>query len=562
MPENRNKPPVKFVKGNSPGWRVFNESHYKIWIKGILAPSAFKELLNVIDDIMNKKKPSQYKIENIYGSFGVVFCDESRLYAITDHFCSVPILIASDKLKQQYFIGTSGSNLIEEIGGCRESDVDLDSVLSISMAGYTIGNRTIHKAIKILPPFSFTQVSQNKGVKTKSYAVYSPWKATFRTRTEGKKNLKEELEKMFERLIESVNGAPIIVPLSAGFDSRLMVAGLKHFNYKNVRCFSYGLKNNYEAKTAQYVADKLGYEWSFIPYTLSKQKDVYKSKDYDAFLLSADCLSGVQFEQEYLAIRSLLEGQILQGDAVILNGQSGDFITGNHIPSKLFSENSAENSEKDNGAEWLSYSVAKHFSLWEALLTKTNIQRIETLLIQEVANQIPSVYQQTKPHAVYEWSEYNNRQCKYVVQNVRTYEHFGIEWRMPLWDRQFIEFWSNATLEEKSHQNLYKEVIFDLDWGGVWETIPINTATIKPDWIKVVRFMLKCIHAPLGRKKWHKFERRFLNYWMSNICSDAIIPYLESIMNTKGPRSAVAWWSQKYLDKKGLDFFINEKDKI
>ena len=60
----------------------------------------------------------------------------------------------------------------------------------------------------------------------------------------------EELSKQIKNIIKKIkvsDGKTIIIPLSAGLNSRLIASGLKHFNYNNVKCFSYGLKNNYEA---------------------------------------------------------------------------------------------------------------------------------------------------------------------------------------------------------------------------------------------------------------------------------------------------------------------------
>ena len=36
---------------------------------------------------------------------------------------------------------------------------------------------------------------------------------------------------------------------------------------------------------------------------------------------------------------------------------------------------------------------------------------------------------------LYEFSEFKNRQTKYVITVQRVYEFFGYEWRLPLWDK-------------------------------------------------------------------------------------------------------------------------------
>ena len=95
--------------------------------------------------------------------------------------------------------------------------------------------------------------------------------------------LTHQIEKIIKKSIKEVNGKTVIIPLSAGLDSRLIASGLKHFNYKNVKCFSYGLKNNYEAKMSKKISEKLGYEWAFVEINHTARK-FYQSKKYINYL--------------------------------------------------------------------------------------------------------------------------------------------------------------------------------------------------------------------------------------------------------------------------------------
>ena len=45
----------------------------------------------------------------------------------------------------------------------------------------------------------------------------------------------------------------------------------------------------------------------------------------------------------------------------------------------------------------------------------------------------------------------------------------------------------------------------------------------------------------IGSKKWHNFERKYLEYWMDNICGQSILPYREIINNTNISRHYVSW---------------------
>ena len=63
----------------------------------------------------------------------------------------------------------------------------------------------------------------------------------------------------------------IVVPLSAGYDSRLIISALHHLNAKNI-IYSYGKKNNFESKIARQIANKLNYKWYFVELSNKKQR--------------------------------------------------------------------------------------------------------------------------------------------------------------------------------------------------------------------------------------------------------------------------------------------------
>ena len=48
-----------------------------------------------------------------------------------------------------------------------------------------------------------------------------------------------------KKLSKSCEGKQIAIPLSGGYDSRLIASGLHKIGFKNVICFSYGLKKKF-----------------------------------------------------------------------------------------------------------------------------------------------------------------------------------------------------------------------------------------------------------------------------------------------------------------------------
>ena len=93
--------------------------------------------------------------------------------------------------------------------------------------------------------------------------------------------------------------------------------------------------------------------------------------------------------------------------------------------------------------------VEKHFSLWGYLKTKQNINKIKKNLWNEIIKGCNGLLNRDKDHLFYEYSEFLDRQSKYVISGQRTYEYYGHHWRLPLWDDEYLFFWQKVSLDYK-----------------------------------------------------------------------------------------------------------------
>ena len=77
---------------------------------------------------------------------------------------------------------------------------------------------------------------------------------------------------------------------------------------------------------------------------------------------------------------------------------------------------------------------------------------------------------------------------------------------------------------------------------------------VEPAWIRAPRQLLRLAHAPFGKHRWHRFERRYLSYWMDVFAWQAIMPYRQVMADHRGARHLVSWHTQAYLNAKGLTY--------
>ena len=473
-------------------------------------------------------------IKTLDFNFSIIIQKQSEIIAATDKIRSFPISYYFDRKK--FFLFES-YNKIKDIKF--DKKINNEQVLFFSMSGYTFDNQTIYKNIKQIKAGNLLRYSKNK---ISLYTYYSFNKKNVKKSPGLEHELKDINRQVILKLIKSCNGKPIVIPLSAGYDSRFIVSGLKEYGYKDIITFSYGRKRNREVEIAKTISKRLNIPWFFIPYTNRKLKKIIKGYEYQNYERYADSLTSIYFAQDFLAIKHLKENQIIPDNSVIVNGQSGDFISGNHIPNLNY--NSVKILE-----ELIKHYIFKHYKLWDKYYyrNKNILFKIIVSFIKNLVVNNENIFK------VYEILEYENRQCKYVINGQRLYEYFKYEWRLPLWDNLYLDFWSRVPLKDKLNQRLYKRTIHNTNWSGIWNNIPVNPKSSFENHIKFLRFLLKTFFLLDEKKNWHAFEKKYLNYFIHPLCGYAQWQYWKVIKDKRGFRNSISWETEKYLKLKNID---------
>ncbi|GGE35079.1 hypothetical protein GCM10007276_10720 [Agaricicola taiwanensis] len=477
-------------------------------------------------------------LKRLSGHFALVVELPQRIIATVDRIRSIPLMFGAKD--GSIYIDDRGQRLRERLG-LAASDIAPEQALACAMSGYAVGAQTLYRGLQQLRAGEALCLDAG-GARTLRWFIYDAWNTD--DVSEPEKRLSELHRFLMERLAASAAGRTIAVPLSAGYDSRFIASGLKAVGYSHVRLFSYGRPGNHEALTAKAIAERLDYPWTFIPFTTASQKAMFADPSHEVALWQlGDTCGGIPFEQDWTAIKHLKDHKVVPADALIVNGQSGDFITGNHVLAPSVNETTPQRA--------LEAYVKKHYRLWRHLAAGSNEAVIKSLLDAEIKGAGADLDRDAL-HGVFEMLEYQDRQAKYVVSGQRTYEAFGFQWRLPLWDDDYVQFWRRMPLKHKLRQNLYRRVLEQDNWGGVWSGIPVNAKTITPSWIRPLRLMAKAGAAPFGRDHWHDTERRLFGWWMDPLRTSAVVPYSRAVRETRGPRHAVSFIAERYLAQHGL----------
>ncbi|MCY1237684.1 hypothetical protein D9M72_503920 [compost metagenome] len=97
---------------------------------------------------------------------------------------------------------------------------------------------------------------------------------------------------------------------------------------------------------------------------------------------------------------------------------------------------------------------------------------------------------------LYELWDWQERQSKYIVNSVRVYEQFSLNWWLPLWDSEFLEFWQLIPLQLRKGRLWYKDWItleYAFTVGRSLSLAEQENASEQKDRLQFLRLMAKKI---------------------------------------------------------------------
>lgn len=529
------------------GWRRHAHGDVTLWFKGWIDGLDGASLAARFAESRPSANTVGDLLASVVGHFAIAATGPGWAFAAVDWVRSIPLTLA--RVDGAWTIDDRPERLRQR-AGLGVAEIDPDAALAIGMAGYTVDDAALYRGVQLLVPGELAFV-ENGDFARHRYYTYRPWRVSPASPAALESGLKDLTLHLIERMLGTLDGRTLVIPLSAGRDSRLIASAAKHLGYRNVRLFTYGRAGNFEAKASQAIADRLGYPWTFVPATIGKHRRFFESADYARYLDFADSGCSLPFVQDMAPLMELKASGYVPDDAVIVNGNSGDYISGNHVPESMALP--ADGLSDD--ARWqriIDALLKKHFSLWRSLATPQNTARIVTLLRKSIARAGGELRDPDSDHGLYEYAEFQDRQCRYVITGQRIYEFLGHDWRLPLWHNDYLQFWEGVPLAEKVGQELYARMLTNANWGGVWQDVPVNRKTIRPLSVVPLRLAAKLLHAPLGQERWHKFERRYFQYWLDATCNSACVPYGKVHRDTRGARHHIAWLAELYLARHGV----------
>jgi asparagine synthase (glutamine-hydrolysing) len=329
-----------------------------------------------------------------------------------------------------------------------ESEYDKDSETEFKSSGYILGKKTLLKNCFQTQSSEYLIFEENKLKKQGFYFSYS----TNNTHNFKYDILKDKTIKIFEatfkRLEQSLNKRQVVIPLSGGYDSRLIAVMLKKMNYKNVVCFTYGKKNSKEINLSRLVAKELNFKWYFIEYTDELVKGYLHSKTFKEYINFTTNYTSMPFLQEYFSVKYLKKNKLINDSAIFIPGHSGDFLGGSQfrkvIPVNL------KTSQISSKLLRSKFDIAK-LNRKEKVKIKS---AIETQLIRFVKN-----INDKLAYSVFEDFDMKEKISKFILNSSNVYNFFGYEQRFPFWDKELLVHFKKIPLNFKLDKMFYDDIL-------------------------------------------------------------------------------------------------------
>ena len=260
-------------------------------------------------------------------------------------------------------------------------------------------------------------------------------------------SLLSELYDAGKRLIHFLDSRTAVIPLSGGFDSRLIACILKKLNYENVVCFTYGVKNKEEEISWQ-VAQNLGFKWFFIDYTEINLETYLDDSQFLEYIKLTGNGYAMPYLQEYFAVKNLVKDNLIPENSVFLPGHVGDNMGGSYILKSV--KTKAQNDK-------LYHNLIENYFFFKKNRSDERKQLKKRILKTTQNYPLKNNYSAKYNPYIEDWCV-KEKFSKFLFHSSKVFDFFGHETYFLLWDKKLVCFFRNLPYPLREHKLLYDDV--------------------------------------------------------------------------------------------------------
>lgn len=409
-------------------------------------------------------------MRNFNGHYALIHNEDKGTFAAVDRVRSIPLFYGF--AEKDVYISDDANWIYEKIPSKKVDDLSKNEFL---FTGYVTDNKTLIPSIFQIRPGEIVNIFLNQhgqwSIECRLYQPYSPRAMLKKTTGEIMVCLDQILVNVFSRMIRIADGRSIVIPLSGGYDSRLIALMLKRLEYPNIITFSYGCKDSKEASISKSLAKALEWRWEFIEYTNEKWYSWYRSDDWFKYSIMAGGLSSTPHIQDWPALKMLKERGLIPEDSIIVPGHTvaspsehvhydEEFFV-NHIQMPGYDYLPIENFHKGGVhiEQIIDDILLDHYNLNGIPIEDSFLLRS---MKKNIALSLGEVSSYEDDVSAYESWDLKERQSKFIVNSIRVYDYWGYSWWIPLLDKEFMDFWSRVPIELRLQKRLIKTYVDQL----------------------------------------------------------------------------------------------------
>lgn len=404
----------------------------------------------IVNKIVKKEESDLEKyLDEANGFYSVIVQDATTLIAVVDIVSSIPLFYSLSQGK--FYISDDAEWVRKQVGNTIFDSIPKEE---FQLTGFVTGKETLFPDVKQLQAGEYLKIDViEEGLRLNLSRYYTFSHNEPKEYHEGqlRKELECVTENVIKRLIEYTNGRQLVLPLSGGYDSRLIASKLYELGYENVITFTYGIPGNKDSQVSKSLAESLNFDWHFVEYNEDKWKEAWASGEFWEYMRFATNWRSIGHVQDWLAVKELKNEGILNDHSIFVPGHSGDFVAGSHIPDEVFVHKSFKKDQISQALFEDHYNISpSRVVTQEQFFGEKRIQKQITLKENYLPWEFADNYER------WDWQE---RQAKFICNSIRVYEYFGYDFWLPLWDKEFVEFWERIPLKLRQERKWYNEFV-------------------------------------------------------------------------------------------------------